>query len=323
MRKNSAMLPGVKVLVTGGAGFIGSHISDALLARGHEVAIFDNFSTGHRRNVPEGTRLIEGDLRDRKSVMAAVADFAPEIICHQGAQTSVAISAREPVMDAEVNVLGSLHLLDAAVKHGVRRIIFASTGGAIYGEVAEGTRATTEWEPRPQSPYACAKFSTEKYLDAYAHAHGLDYRVLRYANVYGPRQDPHGEAGVVAIFAQRLIAGRSIQINAMKDVGDRGCVRDYVYVDDVVEANLQAIETDALAKVVNVATGVPTATQDIADALCDALGVKSEFGFGPMRPGDLERSVLEPGALPATGTPTGLAEGIRRTAAWFAEAAKG
>ncbi len=304
----------MKVLVTGGAGFIGSHIVDALLARGHEVAVLDDLSTGRRRNLAAEAIFEEIDLRDRSRVHELIARFRPEVVCHQAAQTSVSVSTREPVRDAEVNIVGSLHLLDACVRHGVGRVVFASTGGAIYGEVPEGERATPAWEPKPLSPYACAKLSVERYLDAYRSEHGLVSTVLRYANVYGPRQDPHGEAGVVAIFAQRLIAGRPIRINARREPGDDGCVRDYVYVDDVVRANVEAVE-GRLTGTVNVATGVPSTTRQIAEGLVAALGVTPTVEAGPRRAGDLERSVLEPD--PSLGERMPLGEGLARTAAWF------
>lgn len=306
----------MRVLVTGGAGFIGSHIADALLARGHEVSILDDLSTGHRHNVPEGAELSVVDLRDGASVAALVAAVRPEVVFHEAAQTSVSASVRDPIADAEANVVGSLHLLQACVAHGVKRVVFASTGGAIYGEVPEGERAETSWPAKPLSPYACAKLSIERYLDFYRAEHGLASTVLRYANVFGPRQDPHGEAGVVAIFAQRLLANEPIRINAMREPGDDGCIRDYVYVDDVVRANLAALD-GAVEGTVNVATGLPTTTRAIAEALRQTLRDGAEIGHGPRRPGDLERSVLEPD--PALGETVSLEEGLERTAQWFSD----
>lgn len=307
----------MRVLVTGGGGFIGSHVADALLLRGHDVAILDDFSTGRRENVPGAAHLFEVDVRDRESVHQAVSAFGPEVVCHQAAQTSVAVSAREPAKDAEVNIIGGIHLLDACLaKGGVARVVFASTGGAIYGEVPAPERATSEWMPRPLSPYGAAKLAFERYLDCYRHEHGLESTVLRYANVYGPRQDPHGEAGVVAIFTERLLRGEPIRINAMREVGDDGCIRDYVYVDDVVRANVEAVE-GRLTGVRHVATGVEARTRDVASALVKALSSKSEVGHGPRRAGDLERSVLEP--EPLLGTPVTLADGLARTARWFLE----
>ena len=306
----------MRVMITGGAGFIGSHVADAALAAGHEVLVFDDLSTGHRENVPTDAKFVRGDLRDAKTVQSTVSEFRPEIISHQGAQTSVAVSAREPLRDAEINVLGSLNLLDAAVEHGVKKIVFASTGGAIYGEVPPGKRATVDWMPHPLSPYACSKLAFEGYLGAYRHEHGLDSTILRYANVYGPRQDPHGEAGVVAIFSQRLAAGQPIRVNAMREPGDAGCVRDYVFVRDVVKANIEALEGRIEKPVVNVCTGYETTTLDLGKMLEKAMNVTADVGFGPRRAGDLERSVLDPVGS-AVETPTSLEEGIRITAEWF------
>ena len=176
----------MKLLITGGAGFIGSHIAEHALRNGHTVVVLDNLATGHRGNVPEGVDFHEVDLRDRDAVLEVVARARPDVISHQAAQASVAVSVREPLLDANVNIIGSLNLLDAAVANGVERVIFASTGGAIYGEIAEG-KATTATPPRPMSPYAAAKFAVENYLRCYEEEHGLKSTVLRYANVYGPR----------------------------------------------------------------------------------------------------------------------------------------
>lgn len=307
----------MRVLVTGGAGFIGSHVADALLAAGHEVAVLDDLSTGRRENVPKAARFFEADVRDAAHVGEAFAAFKPECVAHQAAQTSVSVSTREPVRDAAINVVGGLVVLDASVKHGVGRFVFASTGGAIYGEVPDGTRAAVDTPPRPLSPYACAKYAFEAYLGAYAHEHGLRSIVLRYANVYGPRQDPYGEAGVVAIFTERLMARQPIQINARRAVGDDGCVRDYVYVGDVVRANVAAISGTAPAAVFNVCTGEATTTMQLARTLESELGVRAEIGSGPRRAGDIERSVLEPGVAVALGPATSLDAGLRETIAWF------
>ncbi len=310
----------MKVLVTGGAGFIGSHVADALLAAGHEVVVVDDLSSGRRENVPASARFVEGDLRDGELVARLFAEARPDVVCHQAAQTSVSVSTREPVRDAEVNVIGGLRVLEAAREHGVSRFVFASTGGAIYGEVPEGQRATEAWAPRPLSPYACSKLAFEGYLEAYRHEHGLEYTILRYANVYGPRQDPHGEAGVVAIFSQRLAAEQPIQINARRETGDAGCVRDYVSVRDVVRANLLAVEGKLESRILNVGTGEGTTTLALAEAIEAALGVSASRTFGARRAGDVERSVREPGPeLAAPGAPTSLAEGIAETVRWFAQ----
>jgi len=310
----------MRILVTGGAGFIGSHIADAALERGHEVLVLDDLSSGKRSNVPAAATFAEVDLRDGKRVAEVVGSFRPEVISHQGAQTSVAVSTREPIRDADINVIGGIHLANAAVAHKVKRLVFASTGGAIYGEVPEGTRAKEGDRTTPLSPYACSKLSFEGYLRYFAHEHGLASTVLRYANVYGPRQDPHGEAGVVAIFAQRIKAKQPIQINAKREHGDDGCVRDYVYVADVVRANLAAIDGKIEQPIINVCTGEATTTKMLADALLQELGKGSEVKPGPRRAGDLERSVLDPSDFHGKlGPVTSLSDGLKKTARWFAE----
>jgi UDP-glucose 4-epimerase len=308
----------MRVLITGGAGFIGSHVADALLAEGCIVEILDNLSTGRRENVPAAAPLREVDLRDRAAVAAAVAAFRPQVICHHAAQASVAISVREPILDAEVNVLGTIHLLDAAVANGVERFVFASTGGAIYGEAPRGGRAAVGKPPLPASPYAASKLAAEGYLEVYRQEHGLKCNVLRYANVYGPRQDPHGEAGVVAIFARRLLENAPVQVNARSEAGDAGCIRDYVFIEDVVRANLSAIRGQIEAPIVNVCSGVETPTLEIAEMLKAAVGSGSEIRFGPRRPGDLQRSVLEPS--PEVPPKVALSEGLKLTVGWFRNA---
>src|SRR5450755_4291243 len=231
----------MRVLVSGGAGFIGSHIVLGALTEGHTVAVLDNLSSGKRSNIPAEVPLFEVDLRDRAAVRAALAEFQPELVSHQAAQASVAVSVREPHLDAEINVMGGLNLLDACVALKVKKVVFASTGGAIYGEVPDGQRAAEDTRPAPISPYAISKLAFEQLLDVYRSHHGLGSTVLRYANVYGPRQDPHGEAGVIAIFFDTVLKGGSLRVNARKTEGDAGCVRDYVYVSDVARANLAAL----------------------------------------------------------------------------------
>jgi UDP-glucose 4-epimerase len=305
----------MRILVTGGAGFIGSHVADACLARGHDVLVLDDLSGGRRENVPDGARFVTLDIRDGDAVAREVAAFRPDAISHQAAQVSVSVSTREPQRDAQVNVAGTLHLLEAAVQSGVSRFVFASTGGAIYGELPAPERGEIGRPPRPLSPYACSKLAVEGYLGYYRHAHGLDATVLRYANVYGPRQDPHGEAGVVAIFTQRLLAGQALQVNARQALGDEGCIRDYVFVADVVEANVRALEGRIAEPMVNVGTGVETTTRDLATRLARAIGVTPTFGHGPRRAGDVERSVLAPWS--GLSAPVTLDAGLADTVSWF------
>lgn len=313
----------MRVMVTGGAGFIGSHVADALLGDGHEVLVLDDLSTGNRANLPAAARFVQIDIRDPEAVDRAFASFRPEIIAHQAAQTSVSVSTREPARDAEINIVGSIHLLEASVRHDVQRFVFASTGGAIYGEVPDGTRAEVGRPTHPLSPYACSKLAIETYLPMVRHEHGLPYTVLRYANVYGPRQDPHGEAGVVAIFARRLLEGQPIRINAKREPGDPGCIRDYVMVDDVVRANVLAVRGQIEPDVLNVCTGVPTTTLQIARGLMKALDVDVQPTFGPRRAGDLERSVLDPTlGRDIIGPTVALDEGLAATALWFRDHAQ-
>jgi UDP-glucose 4-epimerase len=303
----------MRLLVTGGAGFIGSHIADRALAEGWDVAIVDDLSTGHRENMPERAEFFQVDIRDAEGVLQAFESFRPTAVSHQAAQASVSISVARPVFDTEVNVIGSLNVIDACVKCDVGRLVFASTGGAIYGEVPEGTRASEATAPSPMSPYAVSKLAVEHHLAAAQFERGLDYRVLRYGNVYGPRQDPHGEAGVVAIFLNRLVAGDGIQINARREAGDEGCIRDYVFVDNVASANIAAVANGHLPKVMNVASGVATSTRELANELARTLQVTPEMTCGARRQGDLERSVLDPRLFVKNVEPVvALGNGLRR-----------
>jgi len=312
----------MRVLVTGGAGFIGSHIADAALAAGHEVLVIDDLSSGRRTSVPKAAQFLELDIRSESGVREVFSAFKPEVVSHQAAQTSVVVSTREPLRDAEVNILGSLNIIRESAAHAVSRFVFASTGGAIYGEIG-GDRRASENEPAlPLSPYACSKFSVECYLRCFAADTGLPYTVLRYANVYGPRQDPHGEAGVVAIFAQRLRDGLPIQINARQELGDDGCIRDYVYVGDVVRANLVALQGRIAETVTNVCTGEATTTRMLVDQLAAHLGEPIEIRAGARRAGDVQRSVLDPTRCASViGPATSLADGLRETARWFRQQA--
>jgi UDP-glucose 4-epimerase len=300
------------VLVTGGAGFIGSHLVDAYVARGWRVSVIDDLSTGQRENVNEAASLMVLDLRDPRAA-EAVRDLRPDVISHHAAQMDVRRSVSDPVFDAETNIVATLRLLQAAAGAGVRKVIFASTGGAIYGEPVEVPQ--TESHPTlPLSPYGCAKLSVEHYLHYFSVACGLPYAALRYANVYGPRQNAKGEAGVIAIFSRALLAGQTPTIN-----GSGEQTRDYVYVDDLVRANLAATEGD-LTGAFNVGTGIETSVNGLFEALARAAGAKGEALHGPAKPGEQMRSVLDGtylrtrAALPA---PLMLDEGLRRTVEWF------
>ncbi len=311
----------MRVLVTGGAGFIGSHVCAQAESAGHQVLALDDLSNGKRDNVPPGVELAVVDIRDRDALERVFAQFRPDAVSHQAAQASVSVSVREPTLDADINLRGSLEVLEACVRHGCSRFVFASTGGAIYGEVPEGERADIERWPRPETPYAASKLAVEGYLRFYRDR-GVACTSLRYANVYGPRQDPHGEAGVVAIFIQRLLAGRGVQVNAQVDPGDDGCVRDYIYVDDVARINLRALAGELDVDVINVGTGVGTSTRALLSAIVDQLGPHlpspPEVADTPHRDGDVLRSVLAVDPfIERMGAPRPLAEGIGETVAAF------
>jgi UDP-glucose 4-epimerase len=308
----------MRILVTGGAGFIGSHIVTAVLDAGHEVAVLDNLATGLRQNVPAGVPIYAVDVRDRVATLDVVKDFRPQVVNHHAAQASVSVSMREPDLDVAVNVLGGLNVLDACLRNDVERFVFASTGGALYGEVPEGTRATEATPVHPKSPYAVSKQAFEQLLEIQAAHHQLTSAILRYANVYGPRQDPHGEAGAVAIFFERALRGAALLVNGRKTAGDPGCVRDYVAVADVVRANLLAMDGALDSTVLNVGTGVPTTTRQLAEAISSIVGGHVAIDGAPPRPGDVERSVLDPSRCEKRlGPLTKLSDGLDATAQWY------
>ncbi|MFM7057306.1 MAG: SDR family NAD(P)-dependent oxidoreductase [Planctomycetota bacterium] len=308
----------MKLLITGGAGFIGSHLAEYSLRKGWQVAIVDDLSSGRRENVPTTAVFHQVDIRDESALQRVFAEFQPDVVSHQAAQASVSVSVREPQRDAAVNILGSLNVLQCCVHHRVRHLVFASTGGAIYGEVPDGTRAGIDTPPVPLSPYACSKFAVEKYIDCFRHEHSLNATILRYANVYGPRQDPHGEAGVVAIFCNRMLANEPVRVFAKRLQGDPGCIRDYVYIRDVVNANLAAMEGRISDRVLNVGTGCETNTLQLAEHLKTLLNSHSEIQFGAIRPGDVQRSLLNADRLAELlGPPVTVADGLAETATWF------
>ncbi len=274
----------MRALVTGGAGFIGSHITDALIDAGHTVTVVDDLSRGRRAQVNPRAAFSEVDITS-DALAAAVADAKPEVIFHHAAQIDVRESVRDPLHDADVNVVGTVNVLRAAVDAGTRRVVFASSGGAIYGDAAViPTPETTAC--LPESPYGTAKLCAEAYGGTFSRQAGLEFVALRYANVYGPRQDPHGEAGVVAIFAVRLIAGTPPVIN-----GDGTQTRDYVHVHDVVRANLAAV--DGPAGVYNIGTGVETDVNTIYRVLAAACAAGVDAEHAPGKPGEQRRSCLD------------------------------
>jgi UDP-glucose 4-epimerase len=276
----------VRVLLTGGAGFIGSHVAEHLLDHGHEVVVVDDLSTGKRKNVPEGADFIEQDVRS--GCEEAFRDFRPEVLCHQAAQMDVRRSVREPDFDASVNVLGTIRLLQNCMEQGVGRVVFASTGGAVYGEQEEFP-APEDHPQYPISPYGVSKLAGERYLHYYAVQYGVSYAALRYANVYGPRQDPHGEAGVVAIFCGNLAANKTSRING---TGEQ--TRDYVYVGDVARANVLAIEGEVPNGAYNVGTGVETSVNELYGLLREISGKNLAPEHGPAKPGEQARSCVDP-----------------------------
>jgi UDP-glucose 4-epimerase len=271
----------VRVVVTGGAGFIGSHVVEAMLARGDEVTVVDDLSNGKRENVADGVRLVVQDIRE--GLTDVFADTRPELCCHLAAQVDVRASVERPEHDASVNVLGTVAVLEAAREHDTQ-VVFSSSGGAIYGE-CDGP-APEESERRPLSPYGVSKLAGEEYLAGYNRLYGARHVSLRYGNVYGPRQDPYGEAGVVAIFLGRLAQGEAPQI-----FGGGLQTRDYVYAGDVARATLAAVGHDG--GVFNVGTGQETSVVDLYELSRRVAGSKVEAREAPARLGELQRSVLD------------------------------
>jgi len=276
----------MRVLVTGGAGFIGSHLVDQLLAGGNEVAIVDNLATGRRENVNPKAEFNLVDITDFAALEDVFRKFKPQVVNHHAAQMSVTRSVADPAYDANINILGSLNLLALAVKHGVHQFVFASTGGAIYGEL-ERFPADEEHPTRPLSPYGVSKRSVELYLGVFQKVHGLKATILRYPNVYGPRQRAHGEAGVVAIFSQLMLKGERPRI-----FGDGTKTRDYVYVADIVRAGIMAMEK-GVSGTFNLGWGVEITDYEVFEAVRSAVGAAVEPVYDQVRPGEVYRVVLD------------------------------
>jgi UDP-glucose 4-epimerase len=302
----------VRALVTGGAGFIGSHLVDSLLAEGIDVLAVDDLSRGRREQVNTAAEFTRMDVADPR-LIDLVGAHRPEIVFHLAAQIDVRRSVADPVADTQTNVVGIVNLLHASAQHRVRRVVFASSGGAIYGDT-DVIPTPESHELRPASPYGAAKLCGEAYGALYQRMRGLEFIALRYANVYGPRQDPHGEAGVVAIFAQRLLRDAAVTIN-----GDGLQTRDYVYVDDVVRANLAAMSSRT-PDAVNIGTGVETDVDGLYERLRRISGTEARAVHGDAKPGEQRRSCLDIGhARTALGWEPSVAldEGLRRTTDFF------
>jgi UDP-glucose 4-epimerase len=308
----------VRVLVTGGAGFIGSTLVDHLLATGHQVHVVDNLSRGQRGNLADAAKSPDFGLHELDINDPAFADVCvraqPEVICHLAAQIDVRRSVAEPVEDATQNVLGTINVAEAARKAGVRKIVFASSGGSIYGTPDELPVAETT-PVNPMSPYAVSKVSGELYLNAFRQLYGLECTHLALANVYGPRQDPHGEAGVIAIFARLLLSGGPTKI-----FGDGGNTRDYVYVGDVASAFSAAMGAAGNGRRFNIGTGVQTSDRELHRLVAAAVGVPDDPEIAPARLGDLRASALDAGLAAAElgwKAQVSISEGVRRTVDFF------
>jgi UDP-glucose 4-epimerase len=275
----------MRILVTGGAGFIASHVSDRLISLGQQVSIVDNLSTGKRENLPPAAIFYEMDIRD-KSLDGVFQAEKPQVVIHHAAHANVTESVRNPGYDASVNIGGSINVLDCCVRHDVERVLFASTGGALYGEACY--LPADEAHPiDPVSPYGVSKHSVEQYLYAYQQNHGLEYVVLRYPNVYGPRQDPHGEAGVVAIFSLQLLSDKQPTI-----FGDGSKTRDYCYVGDIVDANVLALNTDH-SGTYNLGRGIEITDLEVFETVQEAVGTHVEPIYAAVRPGEVEHIALD------------------------------
>jgi UDP-glucose 4-epimerase len=302
----------MRILVTGGAGFIGSHLVDRLIQEGHEVSIVDDLSTGKKKNVNPNADFHKLDILSPK-LERVFKKQRPEAILHHAAQMDVRRSVKDPIFDGQVNILGTVNLLEQAVKVGTKRVIFASSGGAVYGE-QEQFPATETHSTRPVSPYGVSKLAGEHYLYYYGRTYGLQWTSLRYANVYGPRQDPFGEAGVVAIFTLKLLQNEQPVIN-----GTGKQTRDYIAIDDVVEANM-AVLNNGLTETFNVGTGRETTVNQLFRMLAEAVGSPIKERYGPERRGEQARSCVDAGKLARAAeweARTSLVDGLKRTVDYF------
>jgi UDP-glucose 4-epimerase len=304
----------MKVLVTGGAGFIGSHVVDRLVQEGHQVVVVDDLSSGTRKNVNRAASLYKLDVQSGR-LERVFRNERPNIVIHLAAQVSVRLSVENPMFDAQVNVLGTMNILHQAVRHGVRKVIFSSSGGAIYGE-QDSYPAPESHATKPLSPYGISKLCGEHYLSYFQRISGIQVVSLRYANVYGPRQDPEGEAGVVAIFIRKMLNNEQPIIN-----GNGRQTRDFVFVDDVAEANLVAMRQDSQGTY-NVGTGVETSVNELFRILTGITGAPCKEVHGPAKPGEQMRSVIDPSKLKQElgwEPEVDLTKGLEKTVAYFRE----
>ncbi len=300
-------------MVTGGAGFIGSHIVDDYIASGHEVVVVDDLSTGQERFINKNAKFYKADIRNKKKINEILSIEKVQVLNHHAAQMDVRKSVADPQFDAEVNILGLLNLLEAGKDHGLKQVIFASSGGTVYGDT--DLLPTPESAPtHPVSPYGISKLAAEHYLHFYFQTYGVSFTVLRYGNVYGPRQNPHGEAGVVAIFVNKMLSGDKAIIN-----GDGKQARDFVYVKDVVKANIATL-TISEPIVVNIGTGVSININQLSDLLVELTATNILPEHGPGKAGEQKISVLDPSLAKKIlnwEANTGLEEGLRQTVAYF------
>jgi UDP-glucose 4-epimerase len=314
----------MKILVTGGAGFIGSHVVDGYIESGHSVAVVDNLFTGRKENLNPNAIFYEADIRSQE-IATIIEKERPEVINHHAAQISVPASVEEPCFDADVNVKGFLNIMEASRKNGVRKVIFISSGGAIYGEAVEYP-TTESYIPKPLSPYAITKLVSEYYVSYYHHQWGLEYTILRYANIYGPRQIPHGEAGVVSIFMTHLMNNESCILYHFPNEPS-GMIRDYCFVGDVVRANVLALDQDK-SDIFNIGTGKGTNTLHLFRTIYEVVKkIKPDLGISLQepeqelaRPGDITRSCLvaEKASIGLGWTPeVTLTQGIKTTLEWY------
>jgi UDP-glucose 4-epimerase len=305
----------LKVMVTGGAGFIGSHVTEAMLAAGHDVAVLDNLSTGFRHNIWPRARFYETDIRDANALRKVFDDFRPDAVTHHAAQMDVRKSLDDPVFDGDTNILGSLKLILESVRTGVKRFIYVSTGGAVYGE-PQFLPVTEDHPIRPECAYGISKHTVEHYLELYRLLSGLKYVVLRYPNVFGPRQNPRGEAGVNAIFIGMMLEGQTPTI-----FGDGEQLRDYVYVTDVAAANVKALDRGE-GEICNIGSGVGTSVNQIYHDVAGIIGFRNPPIYSVPRPGEIQKVYLDSSkAKRVLGwePKVNFADGLKRTVEWFRE----